>query len=236
MFSVSATPFNSKARQLYGGWTPQQAREARKPYEEKLAHEIIAKIAPSGSDEQIASKRWLKMYKILARTHPELKAGMRQRSRSYALGKFPIDDRQRANMLRIFYNSVPIQENPSKLVRAVVKAFKQGGLPNVQYVNTLNGLTVPEMGHFEYPDFPMDTIPDPAPLGGVYYPRLPPITAADLVQEFGDQYADSAEAALESWRQYRRELAARRPRRPRRGRNNIAIPVPAPVADMEDVD
>lgn len=239
MFSVSASPFNSKSRQLYGGWTPQEARAANRPYEEKVAYEIISKYAPDGSAEKMNAKRWLKMYKMLARVTPEWRRGMRERSRAYALGKIPMQDAQKAYVLREFLNGTPISDIPDKSTRVAIKALRQGGLPNISYVNSASPLTVPYMR--ERPDiapFPWSRLPDPRPLRGGRHPRIPAISPTDLAREFQIDPNDAVRA-WNSWRAHRRALSAgRRARRAANVNANInppqlVVPPQAIQPDME---
>lgn len=62
MFSVGATPFNSKSRQLYGGWTLQEA--GQNPWALRQWHEMSAKYNASPNARR-ASREWLKAYRAL---------------------------------------------------------------------------------------------------------------------------------------------------------------------------
>lgn len=62
MFSVGATPFNSKSRQLYGGWTLQEA--GQNPWALRQWHEMSAKYNASPNARR-ASRDWLKAYRAL---------------------------------------------------------------------------------------------------------------------------------------------------------------------------
>lgn len=82
MFSVGATPFNSKARQIYGGWTPAQA--AGNLYAMRKAYEMQAKYS---TDPTVAAeaKNWMRSYRLMRKRMPDAVKAALNRSRK-ALG------------------------------------------------------------------------------------------------------------------------------------------------------
>lgn len=62
MFSVGASPFNSRGRQLYGGWTLEEA--GNNPWALKQWHEMSAKYNASPTARK-TSRLWLKTYRTL---------------------------------------------------------------------------------------------------------------------------------------------------------------------------
>lgn len=62
MFSVGASPFNSRSRQLYGGWTLQEA--GNNPWALRQWHEMSAKYNASPGARR-ASREWLRAYREL---------------------------------------------------------------------------------------------------------------------------------------------------------------------------
>ena len=82
MFSVGATPFNSRDRQIYGGWTPEQAGDnlyaLRKAYEMRAKYSTDPNIA-------VAAKNWMRSYRRLQKSMPGVMRAALNRSRK-ALG------------------------------------------------------------------------------------------------------------------------------------------------------
>lgn len=78
MFSVSAEPFNSNKRQLYGGWTFVGANG--NAWGEKTWNEMAAKFSPDVAVRR-AARRWLRDYRERVRADPEV------RRQTYRAGK-----------------------------------------------------------------------------------------------------------------------------------------------------
>lgn len=62
MFSVGASPFNSQARQIYGGWTLPQA--GRNAWAQRQWHTMSSKYNPNPIARE-NSRNWLKAYNLL---------------------------------------------------------------------------------------------------------------------------------------------------------------------------
>lgn len=78
MFSVGATPFNSKARQLYGGWTIAGAGDNL--WAQYKANSMQARYGPPGAVTE-AAKEWMKNWRRASRQNP---AGTRAALRAAA--------------------------------------------------------------------------------------------------------------------------------------------------------
>ena len=62
MFSVGASPFNSPSRQIYGGWTLDDATRANNLWAKKEFYRMTSKYSRNEADRK-AANRWLKMYR-----------------------------------------------------------------------------------------------------------------------------------------------------------------------------
>lgn len=112
MFSVTARPFNSKARQLYGGWTVSEAQNARNLWALRKAMSMESKYG-SNPQDLLAARRWLRDYKATYKSNP---VGMRlamNRARR-ALGFEPVRKRPlpkaQKDAILAYWRSIPLND------------------------------------------------------------------------------------------------------------------------------
>ena len=112
MFSVTARPFNSKARQLYGGWTVAEAQNARNLWALRKAMTMESKYG-SNPQDLLAARRWLRDYKATYKSNP---VGMRlamNRARR-ALGFEPVRKRPlpktQKDAILAYWRSIPLND------------------------------------------------------------------------------------------------------------------------------
>lgn len=80
MFSVGASPFNSRSRQLYGGWALDGA--GNNLWGKKQFYTMSARYNPSEAERQRA-RDWLKAYREVVRNNPARKAAIRREGKPY---------------------------------------------------------------------------------------------------------------------------------------------------------
>lgn len=115
MFSVGATPFNSRARQIYGGWTAAQAGDNL--WGLYKANSMQARYGPTegpGAAATEAAKEWMKNWRRASKRNP---AGTRAALRAAAgdwlrqRKRRPLSPEQKAAILAS-WNEIPFQANP----------------------------------------------------------------------------------------------------------------------------
>lgn len=110
MFSVAARPFNSKARQLYGGWTPEEA--AGNLWGMRKAYDMIAKYGTDPGEVQEA-KSWLKAYRKARKDNPVLiRQAMNATRKLAGLGRYypkPLTKAQKDAILQ-YWQSIPFSD------------------------------------------------------------------------------------------------------------------------------
>ena len=115
MFSVGATPFNSKARQLYGGWTAAMAGDNL--WGLYKANSMRARYGPTegdGAAETAAAKEWMKNWRRASKRNP---AGTRAALRASAgdwlrqRKRRPLTPEQKAAILA-GWEAIPFAANP----------------------------------------------------------------------------------------------------------------------------
>lgn len=111
MFSVGATPFNSRARQIYGGWTVAQAGDNL--WGLYKANSMRARYGPPGAATD-AAKEWMKNWRRASKRNP---AGTRAALRAAAgdwlkqRKRRPLTDEQKAEILA-GWEAVPFELSP----------------------------------------------------------------------------------------------------------------------------
>lgn len=111
MFSVGATPFNSRARQIYGGWTAAEAGDNL--WAQYKANSMQARYGPAGAATD-AAKEWMKNWRRASKRNP---AGTRAALRAAAgdwlkqRKRRPLTAEQKAAILA-GWNAVPFELSP----------------------------------------------------------------------------------------------------------------------------
>lgn len=137
MFSVGAKPFNSQARQLYGGWTAAQARDnlwARKTW-----HEMSAKYNPNVLERE-RSRDWMKAYRALP---PAYRKTISQQGRPYwnKAVKPRLTDEAKASIFQAF-EAVPLSDT-NGLAQYRANLFRRAPYPPIAVLNTYPYATAP---------------------------------------------------------------------------------------------
>lgn len=115
MFSVGATPFNSKARQLYGGWTVKEAQDANNIWALRKAMAMESKYGTSAADV-LAARKWLRDYNETRKSNPQgMRLAMNQARRALGLGvvrKRPLSKEQKEAILTYWRNISLADKSP----------------------------------------------------------------------------------------------------------------------------
>lgn len=84
MFSVSASPFNSPSRQLYGGWAlgNQPGQAGKNIWGQKTYYEMAAKYAPEEKTRKEA-RAWLRWWREFSKKDPSYKKRLRLAGKPY---------------------------------------------------------------------------------------------------------------------------------------------------------
>lgn len=115
MFSVGATPYNSRSRQLYGGWTLEDASAAQSPamraWAKKKYYEMAAKFGPTPGARR-AAKAYHTMYTDEINANPALSRQVMKIGR--LMGKNAVrpamTDAQRASIFNFFRGNVKLDQ------------------------------------------------------------------------------------------------------------------------------
>lgn len=141
MFSVGARPFNSRPRQLYGGWTIDQAGDNL--WAKKQFYEMSAKYNPD-AEARADARTWLRMYKERAKGDKEYQKMVREAGKPYwskAVMPALSDEQKRAIWNQ--FETMPLSTSPvwqvqSRLIRKAphpnwkfMRAFPSYGVPQV---------------------------------------------------------------------------------------------------------
>lgn len=139
MFSVGASPFNSRARQLYGGWTKAEAEAANSPWAERTWHSMSAKYNPSLLERE-ASKAWLKGYAELPK---DLRRYYAREGRKYwnKAIKPALTDAQRAEIFNAF-EGVGLSDTDAYL-QWKANTLRNAPYPAINVLSTYPYLTAP---------------------------------------------------------------------------------------------
>ncbi len=143
MFSVSAEPFNSPRRQLYGGWTLAEA--GNNIWGQKTYYEMARKYS-SDPDERKAAARWLKWWREFSKKDPSYKKRLRLAGKPYWKDAImpALKDNQKAWLWQRFIN-VPFKtdlehQRESAFLRhapywnyAVMNEMHQAGVPELPF-------------------------------------------------------------------------------------------------------
>lgn len=137
MFSVGASPFNSRARQLYGGWTVQQA--GNNLWGQKQAYQMMAKYSENEQDRKIARK-WLKMYRVAAQD-PNFRARVREAGKPYwDKAIYPkMTPEQKRSIYALWNNTDFTQDVPTQLKSRVLRGAPFPG-PTITNFNRAVGV------------------------------------------------------------------------------------------------
>lgn len=141
MFSVKAAPFNSRARQLYGGWTLAQA--GGNPWLEKVYHEMAGKYAPDAIKRQ--SRQWLRQHKANVRANPALRDQIYRAGLPYWRDAIrpPLVQQAKDAIWNEFLNNTPVPN--TRDLRIKTAFLRHAPYPNAQIINTNNAVGVPAM-------------------------------------------------------------------------------------------
>lgn len=112
MFSVSASPFNSKPRQLYGGWTVAEAKAAKNLWALRKAMAMESKYGSNPADV-LAARKWLRDYNETRKSNPAgMRLAMNQARRAAGLGvvrKRPLSQAQKKAILD-YWRDIPLAD------------------------------------------------------------------------------------------------------------------------------
>lgn len=120
MFTTGASPFNSKARQLYGGWTIGEAQAANNIWALRKAAAMEAKY---GSDPQqvLEARRWLRNYNETRKANPSgMRLAMNRARRALGLGvvrKAPLSPAQKKAILEYWRGIKLSDKSPAASLR-----------------------------------------------------------------------------------------------------------------------
>ena len=140
MFSVGARPFNSRSRQLYGGWTLAQA--GNNMWGKKEFYEMAAKYAPDAEDRADA-RTWLNLYKRRAKNDPAFRKMVRDAGKPYWKGAVSpaLTAEQSRMMWELFRDQVPF--NTSKNAQVLSKMIRGAPFPNWKFMVNYPDLGAP---------------------------------------------------------------------------------------------
>ena len=141
MFSVGASPFNSRRRQLYGGWT--MAEAGQNIWGAKAAAEMEAKYGTG--TERANARAFLRAYKKLVKDNPELKARVRLQGKPYWEDAIrpELSAAQKADILSRWH-AVPFDAK-NRLAHVRASLLRHAPYPNYQIMNAYPSLGVPYM-------------------------------------------------------------------------------------------
>lgn len=137
MFSVGATPFNSAARQTYGGWTLRQAGNS--PWAQRQWHMMSAKYNPNPVTRQ-RSRDWVAAYRLIPKA---VRKEFAQAGRKYwdKAVKVELTPEQKEAIFNEF-ESIPLSEDDvwSQFRSNVIR---NAPYPSIQALNTWPFVTAP---------------------------------------------------------------------------------------------
>lgn len=146
MFSVGATPFNSNARQIYGGWTAAQAGDNL--WGLYKANSMQARYGPTtgpGAAATAAAKEWMKNWRRASKRNP---AGTRAALRAAAgdwlrqRKRRPLSPEQKAEILA-GWDAIPFEVNPENAYN--VSLYSGATYPSWARLITSPELTYPKV-------------------------------------------------------------------------------------------
>lgn len=112
MFSVGAKPFNSKARQLYGGWTVKEAQDANNLWALRKAMTMESRYGNDLNDV-LAARKWLRDYKATYKSNPVgMRLAMNRARRALQfepVRKRPLPRAQKDAILN-YWRSIPLND------------------------------------------------------------------------------------------------------------------------------
>lgn len=139
MFSVGASPFNSRSRQLYGGWTLAEAGDNL--WGQKQFYTMSAKYNPSASERK-AAKEWLKAYRAAVKNNPARKKAVRIAGKPYWVDAImPALSETQKTAIWNRWRRVPF--NTDKINQIDSRMLRRAPYPNFIYMNTEPNLGVP---------------------------------------------------------------------------------------------
>lgn len=141
MFSVGARPFNSRPRQIYGGWTLEGAGDNM--WAKKQFYEMSAKYNPD-AEARADARTWLRMYKERAKGNKAFQKMVREAGKPYwSKAVMPALPKEQRDALWESFRTLPLSEAvpfqvTSKLLRSAphpnwkfMQAFPNYGAPLV---------------------------------------------------------------------------------------------------------
>ena len=130
MFSVGASPYNSRARQLYGGWT--LADVGNNMWGKKQYYEMSAKYNPD-PDERANARTWLRMYKERAKGDKAYQKTIRAAGKPYWSKAIypPLTSKQKEDIWNAF-TAVPFSTSLGDQVTS--RLIRKSPYPNWKYM------------------------------------------------------------------------------------------------------
>lgn len=129
MFTTGARPFNSSARQLYGGWTPDEAQATGNLWALRKAYAMRAKYSTDKA-EALAARQWMRAYNKTRKEHPTaIRVAMTAGRKMAGLGRYmmkPLSKQQKDAILN-YWEAIPLND------RSALAAYKRKLVSNAPY-------------------------------------------------------------------------------------------------------
>lgn len=150
MFSVGASPFNSRSRQLYGGWALNDAGD--NVWGQKQFYTMSARYNPSG-DERRAAREWLRAYREAVKNNPARKKAVRRQGKPYWVDAVlpAMTEAQKRGIWQAWLQTPFSTSKPNQIMSRMVR---KAPYPNARMMNTYALLGVPHIVKSEaLPDY-----------------------------------------------------------------------------------
>lgn len=139
MFSVGASPFNSRSRQLYGGWALNDAGD--NVWGQKQYYTMSARYNPNG-DERRAAREWLKAYKEAVKDNPARKRAVRRLGKPYWVDAI-LPGMSAAQKQGIWNAWLQTPFSTTKANQIMSRLLRKAPYPNARMMNTYSLVGVP---------------------------------------------------------------------------------------------
>lgn len=157
MFSVGASPFNSRSRQLYGGWALNDAGD--NVWGKKQFYTMSARYNPNG-DERRAAREWLKAYKEAVRGNAARKRAVRRQGKPYWVDAIlpAMSPQQKQAIWQAWLQTPFSTSKPNQIMSRMVR---KAPYPNARMMNTYQLLGVPPIAKLEgVQEYPANEVRD----------------------------------------------------------------------------
>lgn len=158
MFSVGASPFNSRSRQLYGGWALDgEGGAGANVWGQKQYYTMSARYNPD-ADERRAAREWLKAYREAVKNNPARKRAVRRQGKPYWVDAIlpAMSPEQKAGIWRAWL-ATPFSDRKSDQITS--RMLRKAPYPNARLMNTYPLLGVPRLAKLEgVQDYPAQEV------------------------------------------------------------------------------